>query len=89
MDKALENNRWDSNRDGSLCRESFIIQSGFCYAPFFTSSCGRNFEDIDLRFFANCRRRMVIFFYMQHGHLLIIFSRIRKFKKGPILRKMQ
>ena len=40
----------------------------------FTSSCGRNFEDIDLRFFANCRRRrMVVLFYMQH---VVIYSSI-------------
>ena len=39
--------------------------------PFLTSSCGRSFEDINLRFFANCRRRMVVFFYMQH---VVIYS---------------
>ena len=43
---------------------SLNIQSVFFYAPFFTSSYGLNFEDIDLHFFANCRRRMLVFFYI-------------------------
>ena len=38
---------------------------------FLTSSCGRNFDDIDMRFFANCRRRMVVFFHMQY---VVIYS---------------
>ena len=43
------------------------IQSVF-YGSISTSSCGLNFEDIDMRSFANCRRRR--FFYMQH---MVIF----------------
>ena len=35
----------------------------FFYDPFLTSSCGRNFEDIDLRFFANCRR-IILFIWI-------------------------
>ena len=32
------------------------------YDTFLTSSCERNFEDIDLRFFANCKGRIIVFF---------------------------
>ena len=62
------------------------IQSVF-YTPFLTASCGRDFKDIDLRFFANCRRRMV-FFYKQHVVICSLFFSWRwKFEKGPISRK--
>ena len=62
------------------------IQSVF-HTPFLTASCGRDFKDIDLRFFANCRRRMV-FFYKQHVVICSLFFSCRwKFEKGPISRK--
>ena len=48
------------------------IQGVFYDDPFLTSSCGRNFEDIDLRFFANCRRKIVSF-YMQHEVIYSLF----------------
>ena len=35
---------------------------------FLTTSCGRNFDDIDLRFFANCRRRR---FFCDVPHMVI------------------
>ena len=38
---------------------------------FLTSSCVHNFEDIDMQFFANCRRRIIVFFYMQY---VVIYS---------------
>ena len=61
----------------------------FLMILFFTSSCGRNFEDIDFWFFANCRKRMMFFFlYAICGHSLIIFSWNWKFEKGQILRKI-
>ena len=55
---------------------TFQYTGVFFYDPFFTSPCGHNFEDIGLRFFwANCRRRMLVFFlYATCGHLFNIFS---------------
>ena len=46
------------------------IQSVFVFLipRFLTSSCGCNFEDIDLRFFANCRRRTVLLFMWSSIH---------------------
>ena len=40
---------------------------------FLASSCRRNIEDIDLRFFANCRRIMILFFYMQYVVIFLLF----------------
>ena len=55
---------------------------------FLTSSCVRNFEDIDMRFFANCRRRMLVFFlYAICGHLLIIVIEIENLKKDQFYEK--
>ena len=46
----------------------------FLWWPVLTSSCGRNFVDIDFRFFANCRRRIIVFFlYATCRHLFIFF----------------
>ena len=42
------------------------IQGVFYDDPFFISPRGRYYEDIDLRFYVNCRRRIVCF-YMQHA----------------------
>ena len=55
---------------------------------FLTSSCGRNFEDIDMRFFANCTRRMVVFFSICNMWSFTHYSFLNwKFEKGPILPK--
>ena len=72
-----------------LCTiENWIPLVLFFYTLFLTASCGRNFEDIDLRFFANCRRRMVVFFpYAISGHLLIILSWIENLKKDQFYQK--
>ena len=54
---------------------------------FLTSSCVRNF-DIDMRFFENCRRRMLVFFlYAICGHLLIIVIEIENLKKDQFYEK--
>ena len=72
-----------------VCSDPNCYTECFFYDPFFASSCGRNFEDIDLRFFANCRRRMIVFFNMHIcGHLFILLSLKRKFEKQPILQNM-
>ena len=49
----------------------FFLGFFFFDGSFSTSSCGRNFEDIDMQSFANCRRIIVYFFYMHH---MVIFS---------------
>ena len=40
---------------------NIYIYMMFFYGLFLTTSCGCNFDDIDLRSFANCRRRIIIF----------------------------
>ena len=61
----------------------------FFYGTFLTTSCGLNFDDTDLRFFANCRRSRGFFvWYATHGHLLFTFCLKWTFENGQILRKM-
>ena len=67
----------------------FCYHTGCFYGTFLTTSRGRHLDDIDLHFFANCRRSWVVFFlYATCGHLFFIFSWKWKLNKGPILRKM-
>ena len=55
-----------------LCISTSCIQILF-YDLFLTSFSGRNVEDIDLRFFVNCRIRMLYFFlYATCGHLFFL-----------------
>ena len=63
------------------------IPGVFFYDTFLTSSCGRNFEDIDMRFFANCRRRMVVFSICNMWSFTHYSFLNWKFEKGPILPK--
>ena len=51
----------------------YYVQGVGFYAPFMTTSCGRNIDDIDLQFLENFRQRKVFCWYATHGHLLVTF----------------
>ena len=52
------------------------------YRAIFFMICGRNFEDIDLRFFANCRRQIIVFFLYQYVVIYSLFFLKTEIWKG-------
>ena len=69
-----------------------IYRVGFFFFfddPFLTSSCRRNSEDIDLRFFLQIVEEEWYFFYMQHVVIYsLFFLEIENLKKDQFYKKM-
>ena len=81
----LTSKLWENNALQSCTYQCQIYRVFLFDDTFLTSSCVRNFEDIDMQFFANCRRRMLVFSICNKWSFTHYFSWNWKFEKGPIL----